>query len=325
MRSKLFFAFALVALLLSACAGAGPSSGLQVVASTSILADVVSQVAGDVVEVQVLIPNGTDPHAFEPAPRDAALISEANLIFINGLGLEEFMQALLTDAGVQANVVSVSDGVQTIEFAGEEHEHEHEGEEHEEHEGEEHEGEEHEGEEHHHEGADPHVWMSPANVKVWVENIVAALSEADPQNAPTYEANGAAYIKQLDELDTWAQGQIAQIPAANRHLVTDHESFGYFADHYGFEIVGALIPSYSTLSEPSAGELAQLEDAVRSYAVPAIFVGVSVNPSLAERVAADTGVNLVPVYTESLSEGGPADHYLALIRYDVEAIVSALR
>lgn len=311
MKPRILFVLSILALLIVACGQAvaqGPH--LQVVATTPILADVVSQVGGNVIELSVLIPNNTDPHSFEPAPRDAALIAEADLVFINGLGLEEFMQSLLTDAGAQATVVSVSDGVPTIAFAGEEHEHD---------------GEEHEGEEHEHEGADPHVWMNPQNVKVWVENIVAALSQADPQNAAVYRANGNAYAQQLAKLDRWAQEQIATIPTGNRNLVTDHESFGYFAEHYGFEVVGALIPSYSTLSEPSAGELAELEAAVRSYGVSAIFIGVSVNPALAERVAADTSVTLVPVYTESLSEGKPAGSYLDLIRYDIQAIVAALQ
>jgi ABC-type Zn uptake system ZnuABC Zn-binding protein ZnuA len=317
MKPKSLFLLSILALLAAACGQAGAqSANLQVVATTPILADVVSQVGGDLIQLSVLIPNNTDPHSFEPAPRDAALIAEADLVFMNGLGLEEFMQSLLTDADAQAAVVSASDGVQTIAFAGEEHEHE---------EGEEHDGEEHEGEEHEHEGADPHVWMNPQNVKVWVENIAAALGQADPQNAAAYRANADAYLQQLEELDSWAQEQIAAIPTANRKLVTDHESFGYFAEHYGFEIVGALIPSYSTLSEPSAGELAELEAAVRSYGVSAIFIGVSVNPALAERVAADTSVTLVPVYTESLSEGEPAGSYLDLIRYDVLAIVAALQ
>jgi ABC-type Zn uptake system ZnuABC Zn-binding protein ZnuA len=319
MKPRILFVLSILALLAAGCGQAtAQGAHLQVVATTPILADVVNQVGGDHIQLSVLIPNDTDPHSFEPAPRDATLVAEADLVFMNGLGLEEFMQPLLADADAQATVVSVSDGVPTIAFAGEEHEHE---------EGEEHEGEEHEGEEHEHEheGADPHVWMDPQNVKVWVENIVVALSQADPQNAAAYRANGDAYAEQLDELDRWAQAQIAAIPAENRKLVTDHESFGYFAEHYGFEIVGALIPSYSTLSEPSAGELAELEAAVRSYGVSAIFIGVSVNPALAERVAADTGVTLVPVYTESLSEGEPAASYIDLIRYDVEAIVAALQ
>ena len=109
-------------------------------------------------------------------------------------------------------------------------------------------------------------------------------------------------------------------------LITDHDAFGYFADHYGFQIVGAIIPSYSTLSEPSAAELANMETAIKQYSVKAIFVGVSLNPALAERIAADTGVSLVPIYTESLSDGdGPASTYLDMIRFDVHALVDALK
>lgn len=309
-KRKLVALFAALILILPACspriAGNG---GLHLVATHSILGDVVGAIGGEYIELTVLIPADTDPHAFEAAPQDAARISEADLVFINGLDLEEFMQPLLDDAGEHGAVVSVSDGIETIEFAGEE----------------EHEGEEHEGEAHEH-GADPHVWMNPQNVKIWVENITEALIDEDPEHAQQYRANANSYLQELQTLDEWAFAQVGQIPESDRQLVTDHDSVGYFAEHYGFEIVGALIPSYSTSSEPGAGELAALEEAIAQYNVPAIFVGVSVNPSLAERVAADTGVQLVPIYTESLSEAdGPAGTYLEMMRYDIQAIVDALK
>jgi ABC-type Zn uptake system ZnuABC Zn-binding protein ZnuA len=168
--------------------------------------------------------------------------------------------------------------------------------------------------------------MNPENVKIWADNVAAALAGADPANAINYASNAEVYKSQLDQHDAWAQDQIAQIPEDQRVLVTDHESLAYFAEHYGFHIVGAIVPSSSTLGETSAGELATLEDTIRAAGASAIFVGASANPQLAEQVAADSGAQVVVIYSESLTEaGGDAPSYLELIRFDVEAIVNALR
>lgn len=325
MRSGFVLIFAL---LLAACSpGAGASDSLNVVAINPILGDVVSQVGGEQVQVTVLIPAGTDPHAFEVTPQDAAKIAEADLVVINGLGLEASLEAFLHDAEEAGRVVVASEGVVPLEFEDaheHEDEHEHEGEEHD-HEGEEH---DHEDEEHdhHHEGEDPHVWMNPLNVITWVDNIAAALTAADAANAAAYQANAEAYKASLTELDDWITQQVAEVPVNSRQLVTDHESFNYFAQRYGFEIVGALIPSFSTLSEISAGELAELEETITAHNVPAIFVGASINPSLAERVSTDTGVALVILYGETLSASdGPAPNYIEMMNYNVSSIVDALR
>jgi ABC-type Zn uptake system ZnuABC Zn-binding protein ZnuA len=234
------------------------------------------------------------------------LLSSADVILVNGLNLEESLAALLDT--VDGEIVAVSAGVPTLEV--EEHEEEHlEAE-----------------EEHNHEGADPHVWMNPLNVKIWADNIAAALANADPQNAAAYAANAVAYKTQLDELDFWAQEQLATIAPQDRVIVSDHEALAYFADHFGFEVIGALIPSSTTLSEPAAGALADLQQAIDDSGVKAIFIGTSTNPNLAHQVAADTGVDLVVIYTESLSEvEGPAATYLDMMRYNIEAIVQALK
>lgn len=326
-------------LLLGACAPAVSNSGdqLRAVATTSIVGDVVGQVGGEHIELTVLVPTGADPHSFEPSPQDAVALAEADVIFINGLGLEEFMQDLLESAGSDAAVVAVSEGVAPRELGGD-HDHE-EGEEHEEeadHEGDHdhEEGEEHEEEadheeaeehEHEHEGLDPHVWMDPNNVVVWVENIATALSGADPDNAASYQANADAYRAELLALDTWIREQVAQLDLEQRILVTDHDSFGYLAAAYDFEVVGAIIPSFSTGASPSAGELADLVDRIEEHKVPAIFVGTTVNPSLAEQIGNDLGVGVVSLYTGSLSDAdGPASSYLDFMRYNIEAIVGAL-
>ncbi len=306
-RSFIFF---IIILLLEACSGTQqgdslPSDKLEVLATTTIVGDVVSAVGGEQIQLSVLLPTGSDPHSFEPAPQDLARLEGADLIFANGAGLEEFLERLIDSAGGQDKLVSLSDGFELLDTQIEDQ------------------GAQDADE---HAGGDPHVWTDPSLVAAWVERIAQALGERDPSNAETYRENAAAYQGQLRELDTWIQEQVALVPPQDRKLVTDHKTFAYFARRYGFETVGAVIPSYSTLAEPSAQEMAALEDAIRSLGVAAIFVDHSVNPGSAQRVAQDTGVRLVPVYSASLSEaGGEAGTYLDFMRYNTSAIVNALK
>jgi manganese/iron transport system substrate-binding protein len=294
-----------LAWILTACAAppAGQAGKLQVVATTTIVGDVVRNIGGDAIQLEVLLPPGSDPHSFDPTPQDVVKIAKAGLIFANGAGLETFLDPLLKNAGSQAQVVYVSDGVQLIQFQSNLP-----------------------GEESGQGGGDPHTWFDPQNVKVWVQNIEKALSTQDPKNAQIYAANARRYTQQLDELDSWIQTQVKQIPPDQRNLVTDHEAFTYFAKRYGFQQVGAIVPGYSTLAQPSAQELAALEDAIRKLGVKALFVGETVNPNLGERVAQDTGVKLVYLYTGALSDSsGPASTYLDFMHYDVNQIVNGLK
>ena len=294
MLRKFFLTLTLAAL--TACsAPASPSTNglLAVVATTSLIGDVARQIGADRVSVNVLLPIGADPHAFEPRPQDVAALTDADLVLVNGLGLEATLQPLLGNA---RTIVTVSDGINALLFAEEEG------------------------------GLDPHVWQDPNNVIVWARNIRDAFAQADPAHADEYASNADAYIAELTALDAWIKDQVAQIPEANRKLVTDHEDFGYFTARYGFEQVGAVVPSVSTGSAPSAQELAALEDAIRSSGVKAVFVGSTVSPDLSRRVAEDTGVRLVFLFTDSLSpSGGDAESYLAFMRHNVNAIVEALR
>ncbi|HPS42455.1 MAG TPA: zinc ABC transporter substrate-binding protein [Anaerolineaceae bacterium] len=290
---------------LSACAPAGATSAdqLQVIATTSILADVVRQVGGTHVNVNSLVPPGGNEHEYQPAARDIAAVVDADLVFEVGLGLEEFMSTLIQNAGTEVSVVTVSEGITPQQFqpdAGQ-------------------------GLLDSHTSGDPHVWMDPANVVTWGQNIATALIAWDPQHESDYKANLAAYTASLQELDNWIVGQIATIPADQRKIVTDHMLFGYFTQKYGLEVVGAVIPSYSSSAAPSARDLAALEDAIRQYDVNAILVGNTVNPALSKQVAADTGVRMVQFYTGSLSAAdGPAATYIDYMHYNVNAIVSAL-
>jgi ABC-type Zn uptake system ZnuABC Zn-binding protein ZnuA len=291
-------------LLLAACSPSAPSANetglLHVVATTTIVADVVRQVGGEFVSVETLLPAGADPHSFDPTPQDIAKISDAELVFANGAGLEAFLTPLLESAGAKDKTVEVSQGI-TLLFAPD-------------------------AEEELHAQGDPHTWTDPNNVIVWGENIRAALSLADPTHADSYAANAAAYTAQLKEIDAWIREEIAQIPEENRKIVTDHRLLGYYVNEYGLEQVGAIIPGYSSLSEASAQELAKIEDAIRAVGVKAIFVGNTVNPQLAERIAEDTGVRLIYFYTGSLSPAdGEAATYLDYLRYNTKAFVSALK
>lgn len=277
---------------------------LRVVATTSIVADVVANVGGDRIALTTLVPLGADPHSFQPTPQDMAALTKAHVVYANGAGLETFLESLMDSVNLAGRLVYVSDGIALLQA-----EHEHEGE-----------------AEHEHEGGDPHTWFDPNNIVVWVDKIRDTLSVLDPVNASVYRANAQAYIARLEELDAWIRQQVAQIPPDNRRLVTDHTAFTYFAARYGFEQVGAIFPGYSTLASPSAKELAALEDAIHAQGVKAVFVGRTVNPALAERVAQDTGVRLVFLYTGSLGEtGSAAATYLDMMRYNVSAIAEALR
>jgi zinc/manganese transport system substrate-binding protein/manganese/iron transport system substrate-binding protein len=237
-----------------------------------------------------------------------ATLSEAQVVFVNGLGLEEALEPAL-EANVEGKVVEVSEGIDVLPFDGAG------------------EGEEHEGEEEpDHARGDPHTWTDPNNVMVWAQNSAEALAQADPANASAYQANAEAYIARLGELDGWIRQQVEQVPEGQRKLVTDHSALGYFAEQYGFEQAGLVIPALSTNAAPSAQELAALEDAIREQGVRAVLVGREVNPATSRQVAEDTGVKLVFIYSGSLGgEGSQVETYIDYMRYNVQAIVEALK
>jgi ABC-type Zn uptake system ZnuABC Zn-binding protein ZnuA len=179
---------------------------------------------------------------------------------------------------------------------------------------------------HHHEG-DPHFWLDPLNVVKYVENIRDGLIAADPDGKDVYAQNAAAYISQLNELDAWIKQQVTTIPEERRLIVTNHESFGYFADRYGFTIIGTVIPSVSTGAVPSARQLARLVDRINETGAIAIFLETGSNPQLAEQIAAETGIKVVSeLYTHSITDAnGKAPTYIDMMKYNVEAITEALK
>jgi ABC-type Zn uptake system ZnuABC Zn-binding protein ZnuA len=287
---------------------------LTVVATTSFIGDVAAQVAGDAINLTTLIGVGQDPHGFEPTPQDLAAIERADLILVNGLGLEEVLLEAIGETAA-APVVPVSAGIEPL---GHNDEHEEKEEDHE------------EGEDHGHTAGDPHFWVDPNNVIIWVENIRQALSVADPNNAELYAANAAAYRQQLEELDAYIRQQVETIPPANRELITDHGTFSYFAEEYGFEMIGTVIPGFTTTAGPSAGDLADLLALIAEHQVPAIFVGETAPEStrkLAATLAVESGteIQVLTLLTGSLAPAGqPGDTYLGYMRYNIEKIAAGL-
>ncbi|HET7144660.1 MAG TPA: metal ABC transporter substrate-binding protein, partial [Anaerolineales bacterium] len=243
----------LAALFLTACGPAPTSSdsGLRVLASTTFLTDITRNITGNRAHADSLLPFGADPHAYQAAPADVARIAESELLIINGLEYERFIEPLLKNAGGDRLIVEATAGLHPREDAGGE------------------------------QGVDPHMWLDPNLVVTYVENIRDGLIEVDSQGRETYTANANAYITQLKELDTWIVEQVNAIPAARRLLVTNHEAVGYFADRYGFEVVGAVIPSMSTEAGTSAKEMAALIEQIKAADARAIFLGEVENPDLA--------------------------------------------
>ena len=310
-RNILLF-FLLFSLILAGCqpaaAPATPAaSGIKVLAVESFLADVARNVAGSRASVDSLIPLGLDPHAFEPVPKDVARIAESAVLLVNGGGLEAWLQPVLSSVGGQRLVVTASAGLVSRTAR----------------EGEAVEAAPGDG----HEQGDPHYWLNPLNTVRYVENIRDGLTQADPDGKEVYAANAEAYIAQLKDLDNWIMQQVSAVPPARRLLVTNHESFGYFADRYGFTIAGTIIPSVTTGSSPSAQELARLVDQIKKTGVRAIFLELGSNPQLAEQVAGETGVKVVTdLYTHSITPpGGEAPSYIDMMKVDVTKIVGALQ
>ena len=278
---------------------------LQVAATTSILGDIVAQIGGDRITLFTLMAPGSDPHSYVPTPQDLRTLNDVDLIFINGLHLEEGFEDLLNDSGAPQVPVNVA-----VELLA----------------GEEHAAEEAAGAEHDHGPNDPHTWQSVANVMQWVTTIEQSLSTVDPANVEQYHAAAEAYQAELTALESEIRAQIETIPPDQRKLVTDHESFNYFAHAYGFTVIGTIVPSLSSMAESSAQDLAALQDQISAEGVQAIFVGTTVNPGMAEQLANDLGITVVPLYSDALSASdGPAATYLDFMRYNVDAIVTALQ
>jgi ABC-type Zn uptake system ZnuABC Zn-binding protein ZnuA len=262
---------------------------LTVLAVESFLADIAQNVAGERFVVESLIPPGTDPHTFQPTPLDVTKIANSQVLIANGAGLEEWLQEILDNAGGERLMIEASQGLSENSSRP----------------------------------GDPHFWLAPNFVIHYAEEIRDGYIQVDPGGKAVYAQNAVEYIAELKSLDSWIANQVGQIPLERRILVTNHNSFGYFADRYRFNIIGTIIPSVSTVSSPSAQQLVQLIEAIKKTRAPAIFLESGTNPKMAEQVAREAGVKLIiDLYTHSppLPDG-----YVGMMRYNTQAIVDALK
>jgi zinc/manganese transport system substrate-binding protein len=304
-----------VLLLLGACGGDNgvADNGLQVVATTSILGDIASAVVGDEGTVQVLIPLGVDSHEFQPSAQEASLLAGADLVVANGLGLERGVADLLSSTEADGvPVIELAPLVDPLPFPGDHSEHEDE-------DSEEHEDEEEHGDE------DPHFWMDPIRVGDAAAALAGELSLMDPEGE--WQQRAGAYADAMSATDASIREMLDEVPAEHRKMVTNHEAFGYFADRFGFEIVGVVIPGGSTLAEPSSAELAALVEVMRDEGVRVIFAETTQPADLAEGVAAELGgdVQVVELYTESLGpDGSTAATLSGMLLTNAERISAAL-
>jgi ABC-type Zn uptake system ZnuABC Zn-binding protein ZnuA len=268
--------------------------------------------------VRTLLPAGADPHTYTPTPTDVQAVAESQLLIENGLGLEAWLHEVTQNAGGSRPTVVASAGLTPLAgFA------EHDDEAH----GDEAAASGDASDAAEERGADPHMWFDVQNAIGYVERIRDGLRQVDPAGASAYDANAAAYIAQLKQLDAEIVQQTQTIPAERRKLITNHDTFGYFAKRYGFEIVGAVFEGVSTEQEPSAQQIAALVSRIKSEGAPAIFTENTVNPRLAEQIAGEVGVNVVTsLYTDALGEpGSDGDTYIKMMRYDTQQIVNALK
>ncbi len=293
-----------------ACSPAGQraedSARPRVVATTTLVGDIVGRVGGDSIRLIVLTPPYADPHDYVFRPADMVQAAEADLIFVNGGGLEGHLDRLLKGVAHPDRIVSLLEGIPVRHFEGDAH---------------------HVHTEHcHDDSLDPHVWTDPNNVILWAQTIANELSRLAPDEAQAFAERAELLTQQLRELDAWIREQVAAIPPERRLLVTDHHAFGYLADRYGFEEAGVVIKSFDSVAQPSARNVVQLINTLRDRQITAIFVGTTVNPQLAAQIARDYGLTLVPIYSGALSdEAGPAPDYFAYTRFNVSAIVEHLR
>ncbi|HEV2566251.1 MAG TPA: metal ABC transporter substrate-binding protein [Microvirga sp.] len=293
-----------LALAASSLPAAAQSAGrLKVVATFSILADMVRNVGGERVEVVTLVgPNG-DAHVYSPTPADGRRLTEARIVFTNGLKFEGWIDRLVKSSGTKAVRVEAARGVKPLKSEDDGHGH---------------------GHDHGHGGSDPHAWQSIGNAKTYVANIRDALIAADEAGKAMYEANAASYLKQLDEVEAEVKDLVAKIPPERRRIITSHDAFRYLEDAYGIDFVAPQ--GVSTESEASAKDVARIIQQIKREKIAAVFVENVSDARLMERIAKETGAKIgEKVYSDALSEpGGPAGTYIDMMRHNIRAFSAAL-
>jgi len=291
---------------LGAADGSAAGSGLTIVASTTQIADFTRQIAGDRAEVRSVLAPGADPHTYQPTPNDVELVLQADLCLENGLHLEgkNWMATLARDAGKP--LVTVTEGLTPLEIG--------------------------EGEQ---AILDPHAWFSPRNVAIYVNNILRAVSELDPENREEYQARARLYLQQLRVLDAWVREQVNRIPPQRRILVTTHDAFNYFCREYNFNPENNFLSiapvGWSTGAEVGAGMTPErrrkVVQSIMESGAPAVFVETSINPKQIREIAKETGVRIGgELYSDSMGPSGSAgESYIGMMRENVLLIVNALK
>ena len=279
------------ALLLASATASVAQEKIAVVASFSILGDLVKNIGGDRVSVTTLVGPDGDAHVYTPSPQDAKKITDARAVVVNGLGFEGWLPRLVKSSGGQAVIVTASDGVAERDIDNK---------------------------------ADPHAWQSVINVKGYVGNIREALVTIDPAGAAAYRANTTAYLAKLDALDAEVRAAVAAIPEVRRQVISSHDAFGYFADEYGIKFVAPQ--GVSTESEPSAKDLAKIITQIKAAKTPAVFLENISDPRLIRRIASETGAKIGgTLYSDSLTaENGDAPTYIDMVRHNIKTLTSAL-
>lgn len=298
-KARLFIAIVLFGGVTSVSA----NEPLPVVATFSILADMVKQVGGPHVNVTSLVGPNSDAHVFDPTPADAKRLATAKLVVINGLGFEGWMSRLIKSSGYKGPVLTASKGVKTIPMAKSDHDH---------------------GHNHSHALPDPHAWQSLLNARQYVENIKVALSTAMPAQTADFQARAADYLKQIDALEKSTQARIAAVPVERRRVITSHDAFGYFARAY--KVSFYPLQGLSTGSEPSAADVVRIVNEIKKNKVTAIFAENISDPRVLERVAKDTGAKIGgTLFADALSAPGTdADTYLKMFEHNVSTIVAGI-
>lgn len=293
---------------ISACSGgsgSGESTTIEVVATTTILGDIAANIVGSDGTVETLLPIGASPHDYQASAQQVAALQTADLVLANGLSLEEGLLDVLESAEADgANILTLAPLLDPIPFTGgvhDDHEHEEDA------------------------GTDPHVWLDPLRMGDAAFLIADQLDDLDP--TVDWEERAGEYTARLIAAHEQTESILSAIPASNRKLVTNHGSFGYFAERYGFDVVGIVIPGGSTLADPSSSELTALVEEIESEGVPAIFAETTESSALAEAIADETGttVEVVELYTGSLGEDGSgAETLIELLLTNAERIAAAL-
>ena len=300
-------AFLLTPALLAVALPTSAQAPIKAVATFSILGDLLAEVAGDKVELSVVVGPDIDAHAYQPRPTDARALADAKVLVSNGLGFEGWIDRLAKAAPFKGKAIVATTGVATLK-AGTDQGHSH-------------------GHAHGHshgQGPDPHCWQDVQRVRTYVANIARGLAEADPPNAAHYRERAQAYDRRLAELDAWVKAEIGRVPADKRRAITGHDSFRYFSSAYGVKFQSPR--GYNTSSEPSARDVATLIREVREQRIKALFVENMTNPGLIDQIARESGAVVGPrLYTDALSgPDGPAPTYEKMMRHNVTALVAGM-